>query len=318
MLYHLHRTTGPFDPNRTTYASLDDFIANNPRIAGANNPIDLYNHTCREWPDAVFMPATVRIGSGSPVLLGVMMNITAHGAAKPHEIPFIAWVRLEAESPMDQKVIRKGNPFERTFWRTPVRHAPSDSGALFVKSELRASDLETPSPGDATIWEDRARGEFVVHMDVGGGEISISMPSDRVADVRAERPRSPIPAIMRADDLACNRTLRMTYADLQSVLERDPDARNWYANGPDCDDRPSVLASYHPLIHKRQWREIYDTAKTLAIDLRRWIWLTVGEDRWARIFIGQDPSDPDTGRFYNDQWITAFSPTGEEKFVGCS
>ncbi len=78
------------------------------------------------------------------------------------------------------------------------------------------------------------------------------------------------------------------------------------------------------------WQWICNTAITLAQDLDRWIWVTVGADRWARIIAGDDPriarGDDDTtgpqydanGEYQNDQYVTAFSPTGEEHFVGCS
>ena len=180
MIYRLHTCRHPFDPHRTTYASLDAFHDVNPAISEHTNPIDAYNEICRRWPDAVFMPATVRIGSGSPVLLGVLRNITNHGAAKPDQIPFVAWVRVEPETPMDQKVIRKGNPFDRKFWRTPVRHAPS--GAMIVKAEIRASDLETPSLGKATLW--RQDDKIYLHMEVGGGEISIELAVDDITPLR--------------------------------------------------------------------------------------------------------------------------------------
>ena len=172
MIYRLHHNAHPFDPHRTTYASLDEFHEVNGAFSEHTSVIHAYDEMCKRWPDAVFMPATVRIGSGSPVLLGVLRNIADHGGAATGEIPFVAWVRAEAQTPMDQKLIRKGNPFDRKFWRTPVRRWPA-MGAVVVKSELRASDLETPSPGQATIWKDGD--QLVVHLEVGGGEISISL-----------------------------------------------------------------------------------------------------------------------------------------------
>jgi hypothetical protein len=109
------------------------------------------------------------------------------------------------------------------------------------------------------------------------------------------------------------------------------DVRLWYANGTEHQDRPGVLGSFHPLIHKTEegWAWIIDTAEKLAKDLKRWIWVTLGEDRWVRIIVGEDPQeeqDDDNptgalyvdGKYQNDQYITTFSPEGKEHFVGCS
>jgi hypothetical protein len=112
------------------------------------------------------------------------------------------------------------------------------------------------------------------------------------------------------------------------------DVRLWYANGPECQDRPGVLATFHPVVHKRDdgWKWIIETAIALAKELERWIWVTIGEDRWVRIMLGTDPTkerrrgedDDETsplfvnGEYQNDQYITTFSPTGDEHFVGCS
>lgn len=101
----------------------------------------------------------------------------------------------------------------------------------------------------------------------------------------------------------------------------------WYARGPECRDRPTTLATFHPLIHKREWKRIHASAQALAIELGRWIWLTIGEDRWARILIGDDPMtvqpkfNPQLdakGRYQNDQYLTCFSPTGKEQVIGAS
>lgn len=149
--------------------------------------------------------------------------------------------------------------------------------------------------------------------------------------------------------LPFNQNLRLTHGPkrkdtyalfefIESIPHADgaENARHWYANGPVCEDRPGVLAVFHPAIHKKdgEWDKIYKTAQAIAKDLKRWIWLTVGEDRWARISLGPDPRrDPDDveddedttgpqynakGEYQNDQFITTMGPDGEEHFVGCS
>lgn len=124
-----------------------------------------------------------------------------------------------------------------------------------------------------------------------------------------------------------NENFRLSPDDLGTLLEfaetagaTNADVRQWYANGLTYRDRPGVLASFHPLIHKREgeWPRIHEMAAALAKDLERWIWLTLGEDRWVRIITGPDPTDAVNGRYQNDQYITAFSPAGEERFIGCS
>lgn len=153
-------------------------------------------------------------------------------------------------------------------------------------------------------------------------------------------------ALARKESLPFNKNLRLVYdqktkRDDMETLGRFGetvgmaafDVRYWYANGADCQDRPGVLATFHPVIHKREdgWKWIIETAIALAKELERWIWVTLGEDRWVRIMLGDDPrkerrhGDDDKtsplfvdGEYQNDQYITTFSPTGEEHFVGCS
>lgn len=145
--------------------------------------------------------------------------------------------------------------------------------------------------------------------------------------------------LMKDLPLPCNDSYRLSHPDLDqaiaSIRQFDPqnlEFRRWYANGPTCEDRPNVLASYHPVIHKRDdaWKQIVETAIALAKDLNRWIWLTLGEDRWVRILAGHMPHDPAwaertsgplfnaAGEYQNDQYITCFAPDGREFFVGCS
>lgn len=134
-----------------------------------------------------------------------------------------------------------------------------------------------------------------------------------------------------------NENYRLNGDDLRTLLEfaettgaTNADVRQWYANGLECRDRPGVIASFHPLIHKREgeWPRIHQMAKSLAMDLGRWIWLTLGEDRWVRLMTGPDPAilereeQPNpllvNGKYQNDQFITTFSPAGLERFIGCS
>jgi hypothetical protein len=144
--------------------------------------------------------------------------------------------------------------------------------------------------------------------------------------------------LARTQSFPFNRNYRIVGSDqlqqlgeyIETVDARTFDVRYWYANGPVCEDRPNVLASFHPVIHKRdgEWDRIYRLAQDLAKDLKRWIWITVGEDRWARLILGDDPGDAsDTktgplydanGKYQNDQYITTVGPNGEEIFVGCS
>ncbi len=138
-----------------------------------------------------------------------------------------------------------------------------------------------------------------------------------------------------AQPFSFNRNYRISPEDLRTLLEfaegvgaTGPDLRLWYANGASCEDRDSAIATFHPMIHKMEgeWERICVTAKSMARRLRRWIWLTIGEDRWVRIMVGDDP-DQDVegigplfvnGKYQNDQFITTYSPLGEERFVGCS
>lgn len=118
---------------------------------------------------------------------------------------------------------------------------------------------------------------------------------------------------------------------LPPEAEASAEVRRWYANGPVCEDRPGVLAVFHPAVHKREgeWERIYALAQQLAKDLERWIWITLGEDRWVRLILGPDPRHEEddesagplvdhAGTYQNDQSVTAVGPCGEEHFVGCS
>lgn len=156
---------------------------------------------------------------------------------------------------------------------------------------------------------------------------------ERVARLARARPDLPFNDTYRLayrksparDD---TRTL-LTFAESVGALSGD--CRRWYANGETCEDRPSVLATFHPLLYQPDggWAQICETARALAKDLGRWIWVTRGEDHWVRILVGSDPRDDDDdrptgpmfnaeGKYQNDQYITTFSPDGKEHFVGCS
>ena len=181
MIYRLHVCNEPFSPEHTAFASLEAFHELNPAVSEHGNVFDIYNEVCERWPDAVFMPAVVRMGAGHPVLLGVLPSLDA--ARDPNAaIPFAAFVRADAQTIADRKEIKNnnGNPFDRRIWKTPVKQPPS--GAMIVKSELRASDTETPTRGEATLW--RADDKIYLHMEVGGGEISIELAVHDITPLR--------------------------------------------------------------------------------------------------------------------------------------
>ncbi len=118
--------------------------------------------------------------------------------------------------------------------------------------------------------------------------------------------------LARAQPFLCNENYRLVYLDrkhtkrddtltllkfAETVNATNADVRQWYAIGETCRDRPGVLAVFHPLIHKQEaaWEWICNTAIALAKDLKRWVWVTLGEDRWARIVLGDDPRGEDDG-----------------------
>lgn len=176
MIYHLHECNEPIDPRHRTFDSLDTFRGAAPSVVRWCDQIDMAEAIFERWPDAICMPVAVRLGSGNPVMIGVLPSIYA---PRDTVIPFIAFVRAEAEIRPDELQLKRGTHFDRRTFRTPVMHPPS--GSAIVKSELRASDMETPLPGEATVWKDGDK--FVVHLEVGGGEMSIALERERVADV---------------------------------------------------------------------------------------------------------------------------------------
>ncbi len=152
---------------------------------------------------------------------------------------------------------------------------------------------------------------------------------------RAEVEAKRVLALALKHPLRCNETYRMAYDDMTELLEfaktvdaTNADIRLWYANGPLCADRPGVISSFHPMLHKQPgvFAWICDRGQALAKFLERWVWVTIGEDRWVRIMVGPSPDDEDArphplyvdGKYQNDQYITTFSPNGEERFVGAS
>lgn len=115
-------------------------------------------------------------------------------------------------------------------------------------------------------------------------------------------------------NLSHDQVMFVLKAARESVEEgRDP--RRWYSNGR-VENRFGVVAAYHPLIHINQWAAIQASAKALAVNLKRWVWVCQAETRWVYIQLGLD--DGSQPALASDQFIYSWSPDGAPTLVGCS
>ena len=172
MIFHLHVCRQPMDPRQSTFASLEAFQRETDNPAGANNQIDIKNEVFRRWPGAMVMPVKVQIGSGSPVMLGILPSVRTP-CAEDGVIPFVAFVRVERND-FDRKMDRRENPFDRELWRTPTESPTGNYTVCNV--ELRTTDLETPRILPLEMFLNHA-GELVLAGDIGEGRVSFTFES---------------------------------------------------------------------------------------------------------------------------------------------
>lgn len=171
MRYTILKPSGPFDPRRAEYPSLDHLREKMPSTADCELESQAAEAVRELYPDAIAMPVPIRIGSGEMLLLGILACAQPVDLEGP--IPFVGFVQAVPQHNMDQVAIKKRRQFNRTLWKAPVLAPRGD--AHEVKVELRASDLEIPSRVVARMYRraDKRGGRPVLYLDLNGVEMSV-------------------------------------------------------------------------------------------------------------------------------------------------
>jgi hypothetical protein len=180
MKYHLHIPLPPtLDPRKRTFDSLEAFTGAAPEVEvalSADTEMACILELRKRWPNAIVMPIPVELGSGSTIMLGVLPTVRG-GVERGAEIPFVAFVRAQAENEADKKLFRKEAHrmiFDPSVWKTPLDE-PSSSFPMRTNIEMRSTDLDLPIMIDADVGRN-ANGELVIAFDVGGGRASLTFP----------------------------------------------------------------------------------------------------------------------------------------------
>lgn len=189
MFYRVLIPPTPRDPHHIHHASLDALVTWAGGVPGPMVKLteETAVRTVREhYPNAVGMPMTVRVGSGTMTVLGLLESIRSPRPVTPEEaetfeIPFVALVLAVPETTADKK---PGRQFHPATWRVPPR-GPTFTLATHRDVELRSTELDNPIVMD--IAEGAGTdGSRVIHGRMPGGlEMSLIFQAPTgVSDLR--------------------------------------------------------------------------------------------------------------------------------------
>jgi hypothetical protein len=188
MFYRVLFPTTPRDPHRIHHASLDALVTWAGGVPGPMLKLteETAVRTVREhYPDAVGMPMTVRVGSGTMTVLGILESIRSPHPVTPEEaetfeIPFVAFVLAIPETTADKK---PGRQFHSAMWRVPPR-GPTFALATHRDVELRSTELDNPIVMDVVEGAD-ANGRRVIYGRMPAHEIALIFQAPTgVSDLR--------------------------------------------------------------------------------------------------------------------------------------
>lgn len=136
-------------------------------------------------PNAVALMFPMQIGSGQTVLLGFVEDEDQRRAVDlDTEIKFVLFVQPVPQDDGERMLLRRrpGDAFGRKLWKVQPRMPDLPT---IESIELRASDLEVPYFGHATVGS--LDGRLVIHVEVGDVQMSLHFDDPALGLVRLTR-----------------------------------------------------------------------------------------------------------------------------------
>lgn len=183
MRYQILQPSAPLDPRKHHFDSLDAFHAVLPVVDADDLEEDAVASVRRRYPDALAMPCPVKIGSGTVWMLAIIEGISVP-RNPDDDIPFVLFVRAQAETDRERKAIGDYKHWNRKLWKAPVLQPMIDTETVSMPVELRTSEIDEPRELHATVGHARD-GRVVIYCQLAGVELSLAF-SEPVQIVRIQ------------------------------------------------------------------------------------------------------------------------------------